>query len=82
MVGDYVNLGPCMAQIEAECEERISFYRVTEGLAEGKLDELYETFERYQSTGIRFETPMWVGRRIKVLAIRYLPDHGLLRLKI
>ena len=81
-VGEYVNLGPCMAQIEAEGEERISFYRVTEELAEGKLDKFYETFERYQRTRIWFETPMWNGRRIRVLAIRFLPDRGLLRLKI
>lgn len=80
--GAFVDLAFCFGRVEAYQDNDVTFIRIDERTAEGKVADAYRYFLAKKESQEWFESPMYVGRKIRVLALKYDAERLMLRLKV
>lgn len=82
--GAYVDLGISYAKIEGHADDDITFVIIDAELASSDktVQDAYDFFYTKAKAKEFFLTPMYLARKVRVLAIKYNSESNLLRLKL
>ncbi len=82
--GAYVDLGVSYGKIEGHADGDVTFVMINAELAssEQTVHDAYEFFYAKAKAKEFFLTPMYLARKIRVLAIKFDPEGNLVRLKL
>ncbi len=80
--GAFVDLEFCFGRIEGHQDNDMTFIRIDEHSAEGKVADAYRYFLAKKESQEWFASPMYYGRKIRVVALKYDAERLMLRLKV